>query len=47
MDPDVDEHEIYAAYRDDALNLRFRSEEASALGVCVVCVCVQVYVYIT
>jgi hypothetical protein len=32
MDPDVDEHPIYAAYRDVALNLRFRSEEARALG---------------
>jgi len=32
MDPDWDEHPIYAAYRDVALNLRFCSEEASALG---------------
>lgn len=32
MDPDVDEHPIYAGYRDVSLNLRFRSEEAMMLG---------------
>jgi len=32
MDPDVDEHPIYAGYRDVSLNLRFRSEEAMILG---------------
>ena len=32
MDPDVDEHPIYAGYRDVSLNLRFRSEGAMMLG---------------
>ena len=32
MDPVVDEHPVYAGYRDVALNLRFRSEEACDLG---------------
>jgi hypothetical protein len=36
---DVDEHMIYAGYRDVALNLRFRSEEAVALGLDGLCHC--------
>lgn len=33
MDPDVDSVKVYAGYRDVALNLKFKTEEAETLGV--------------